>query len=208
MTTSTARRPRFLSDIPEVSTPTTVRFAHAGQAPPAPGARQPAPLVAPVAAAGVERDESLGLAAIRREAMQKISTAVETLRAQADRLAEQARSDAIEIGFQVARKVLEAELRQSPEALFALVRSAVRRAGESRRIAVRLTPEDAALLEADAGRAAVDGITSARIEFVQDPGLQRGDCMVDADFGQVDGRLATRLAEIRRAVDAAGEGAA
>jgi flagellar assembly protein FliH len=206
MSTSLARRPRFLAEVPEISTPAPVRFAHASQ--PAPGSRHPAPLAEPVPAARVEGDESLGLAAIRREAMQKVAAAVETLRAQADRLAEQARSDAIEIGFQVARKVLEAELRQSPEALFALVRSAVRRAGESRRIAVRLTPEDAALLEADAGRAALDGITSARVEFVHDPGLQRGDCMVDADFGQVDGRLATRLTEIRRAVDAAGEGAA
>ena len=80
MPTSLARRPRFLADVPEVSTPTPVRFAQAGHAPPAPGARQPAPLADPVPAAGVERDESLGLAAIRREAMQKISTAVETLR--------------------------------------------------------------------------------------------------------------------------------
>jgi flagellar biosynthesis/type III secretory pathway protein FliH len=31
---------------------------------------------------------------------------------------------------------------------------------------------------------------------------------VDADFGQVDGRLTTRLAEVRRAVDQAGEGVA
>ncbi len=208
MPTSLARRPRFLADVPEVSIPAPVRFAHASQPSPAPGSRHPAPLAEPVPAARAEGDESVSLTAIRREAMQKVAAAVETLRAQADRLAEQARSDAIEIGFQVARKILESELRQSPEALFALVRSAVRRAGESRRIAVRLTPEDAALLEPEAGRAALDGITSARVEFVHDPGLQRGDCMVDADFGQVDGRLATRLTEIRRAVDAAGEGAA
>jgi flagellar assembly protein FliH len=140
--------------------------------------------------------------------MEKVAAALETLRAQADHLAEQARSDAIEIGFQVARKILETELRQSPESLFALVRAAVRRAGESRRIAVRASPDDALLLQSEQGRSALDGLTSARIELVSDPGLQRGDCMVDTDFGQVDGRLGTRLAEIRRAVDAAGEGAA
>ena len=206
MATPLARRPRFLADVPETPNPEPVRFLQPNpRAAPAP---RPAASGAGPTQAALPSQGALDLAAVRREAMEKVAAALETLRAQADHLAEQARSDAIEIGFQVARKVLEAELRQSPEALFALVRSAVRRAGESRRIVVRLTPEDAALLEADAGRAALDGITSARVEFVHDPGLQRGDCMVDADFGQVDGRLATRLTEIRRAVDAAGEGAA
>jgi flagellar assembly protein FliH len=137
-----------------------------------------------------------------------VAAALEMLRAQADRLAEQARSDALEIGFQVARKILETEIRQSPDALFALVRSAVRRAGESRRVALRLAPEDAAILQSESGRRALDGLTAARIEIVPDAALQRGDCAVDTDFGQVDGRLGTRLAELRRAVDAASEGAA
>ncbi len=208
MSTLPARRPRFLADVPEIPTPEPVRFAQASHRPQALVSRQVAPVPDPAPTPRADGDGSLGLAAIRQEAMEKVAAALETLRAQADRLAEQARSDAIEIGFQVARRILEAELRHSPEALFALVRSALRRAGESRRITVRLAPEDAALLQPDAGRAALDGITSARIELVQDPGLQRGDCVVDTDFGQVDGRLGTRLAEIRRAVDAAAEGAA
>jgi len=206
MDTQLARRPRFLADVPETPTPELARFAHATQRA-APATRQAKSAHGQVPAPPTEA-ESIDLAALRRDAMDKVAAALATLRAQADHLAEQARSDAIEIGFQVARKILETELRQGPEALFALVRSAVRRAGESRRIAVRVTPDDASLLQAEAGRAALDGLSSARIELVSDPSLQRGDCMVDTDFGQVDGRLETRLAEIRRAVDAAGEGAA
>lgn len=202
MPTPLARRPRFLAEVPEAPSPEPVRFTPANPRP-APSPRAHAPVPPPPPA-----DQAVDVATLRREAMERVSSAVETLRAHADRLAEQARSDAIEIGFQVARKILEVELRQSPEALFALVRAAVRRAGESRRIAVRVSPEDATLLQSDAGRAALDGLTSARIELVSDPGLQRGDCAVDTDFGQVDGRLGTRLAEIRRAVDAASEGVA
>lgn len=210
MATPLARRPRFLADLPEAPSAAPVRFAPgAGQAshPRAHAVdRHRDPRSLPAAAPSPA--ESLDAAGVRREAMEKVAGALETLRAHADRLAEQARSDAIEIGFLVARKILETELRQNPEALFALVRAALRRAGESRRIAVRVAPEDASLLQSEAGRAALDGLTSARIELVSDPGLQPGDCMVDTDFGQVDGRLGTRLAELRRAVDAAGEGAA
>ena len=208
-----ARRPRFLASVPEVPTAEPARFPHAqpagepGRSPLGPQRAAALPGQLPAAPAqGAAPDAQL--AELRRDAMQKVNAALDTLRAQADRLAEQARADAIEIGFQVARKILETEVRQSPEALFALVRSAIRRAGESRRVAVRVAPEDAALLQSDAGRAALEGVTAARVEFVADPSLQRGDCMVDTDFGQVDGRLSTRLAEVRRAVDGASEGAA
>jgi flagellar assembly protein FliH len=75
-------------------------------------------------------------------------------------------------------------------------------------VAVRVAPEDAELLRSAAGKDALDGLAAARVEWVADPSLQRGDCVVDTDFGQVDGRLTTRLAELRRAADAAAEGAA
>src|SRR6266540_7320668 len=141
MATPLARRPRFLADVPQTPNPEPALFAHTNQRV-APAPRQAKGAPGPVQASLPEA-ESLDLAALRRDAMEKVAAALETLRAQADLLAEQARADAIEIGFQVARKILETELRQSPEALFSLVRAAVRRAGESRRIAVRVTPDDA-----------------------------------------------------------------
>jgi flagellar assembly protein FliH len=129
-----------------------------------------------------------------------VSAAIETLRAQSAHVAEQARADALEIGFAVARAILATEVRQNPEALFSLVRAAVRRAGDSRRIAVRVAPEDLDLLQG--GSRSLDA-AAARVELVADRGLCRGDCVVEADFGRIDGRLETRLAELRRAVDAA-----
>ena len=201
MTTRTPRRPRFLAGVPETPSATPAQFTSAR----ARGVPAPLPSPAPHLAAPVAATPPPDRGELRRETMERLAVALEMLREQAIRLAEQARGDAVEIGFQVARKVLETEVRQSPEAVFALVRSALRRAGDSRRIAIRVAPEDAELLESEPGRQALDGLTAARVECVADPSLQRGDCVVDADFGQVDGRLGTRLAEIRRAVDAAAE---
>jgi flagellar assembly protein FliH len=219
MATPLARRPHFLAPLPDSPPqPEPVRFA-AVQAGAPPRPFSPAARAAPAAKAEPAQPPAAtpppapappppDVEALRREALEKVAGAVETLRAQAERLAEQARSDALEIGFQVARKILDAELRSGPEALFALVRGAVRRAGESRRIAIRLAPDDAATLQGAAGKGALDGPSAARIEIVADASLERGDCVVDTDFGQVDGRLGTRLAELRRAVDASSEGAA
>jgi flagellar assembly protein FliH len=54
----------------------------------------------------------------------------------------------------------------------------------------------------------VEGIGAARVEIQADAALQPGDCVVDTDFGQIDGRLETRLGELRRALEGAAEGAA
>src|SRR3990172_3058480 len=147
MPTMAARRPRFLTEVPEAPSTEPVRFAHAGprekRAPPPQAATAPS----------LPSPPPPDLAEIRSEALERVGAAVEMLRAQAARLAEQARADAIEVAFQVARKILETEISQNPEALFALVRSAVRRAGESRRVAIRLAPDDAALPRVPVGTA-------------------------------------------------------
>jgi flagellar assembly protein FliH len=200
MTELSPRRPRFLAAIPEATQPTPLRFPRAGAA--APAAHHP-PAHPPASAAGHDHAPAAraDLGEVRREALQRVAGAVETLRAQAAHLAEQARADALEIGFLVARTLLEAEVRQNPQAVFQLVRQAVRRAGDSRRIAVRLAPDDAAAVNAENARAPLFGPAAARVEVLADAALARGDCVVDTDFGRVDGRLETRLAELRRAVE-------
>jgi flagellar assembly protein FliH len=81
-------------------------------------------------------------------------------------------------------------------------------AGDSRRVALRLSPADAALVEAGREKLGDGALASARIEVVPDASLSPGDCLVETDFGQVDGRLATRLSEARRVVKAAVDGGA
>jgi flagellar assembly protein FliH len=176
--------------------------AFAGNAVPreAPVAAGPEPATAaPVAA-------ELRLA--RQDAMTRVSEAVRALGLAASRLAEQARGDSIEIGFQVASRILEMEVKSNPEALFALVRSALRKAGDSRRVVVRMSPGDVAVMETDRERLGEGGPSTARVEVVPDATLASGDCVVDTDFGQIDGRLATRLSEARRAVNSVLEGGA
>jgi flagellar assembly protein FliH len=169
-------------------------------APRADNPAQSAPL-APEArpdAAATSRDPASSVAQAQ---LARVSFAVAGLRAQAERLAEQARADAIEIGFQVARRILERELTTSPETLFSLVRSAIRRVGEARTVTIRLAPADLEQLEAAGGGERV-GPASAKIELVADPTLSVGDCLVESELGMVDGRLETRLQELRRGIDA------
>jgi flagellar assembly protein FliH len=116
---------------------------------------------------------------------------------QNERLAELARSDALEIGFLVAERILEQEIGSNPRALISLVRSAMRRLAESRQITVQLCPGDHARIKH--GDVDTSGLASVKLEV--DPALGPGDCRVVSELGQVDGRLATRLAEVRKSIE-------
>ena len=136
---------------------------------------------------------------------ERTSTAIELLRATAERLAAEARTDALEIGFLVARRILEMELTASAEPLVNLVRSAVRRLGESRRIVIHLSPTDAQALTAiveSRGAQAVAQAAISKVEIVADASLGRGDCLVEGDLVTVDGRINVRIEELRRVLEA------
>jgi flagellar biosynthesis/type III secretory pathway protein FliH len=137
------------------------------------------------------------------EVSERIGSAAQFLRQAAERLAAEARSDALEVGFMVARRILEADLTANVEHLVGLVRSAIRRLGESRHIKLNLCPEDARLIEETLktdGAQTISSVAAAQIEVIADPSLQRGDCMVTGDLGTVDGRINTRLEELRHAL--------
>jgi flagellar assembly protein FliH len=144
----------------------------------------------------------------RRDELDPLTTAVEALRLTSARLAEQARSDVLELAFVIAKRILESELEASPRPLFALVRSAIRRLGEARQIRVRLSPLDAAVVEEALAQGELPDLSVAEAKVVADAGLARGDCIVESEMGCVDGRLDVRLGELRRAIGPAAEGGA
>jgi flagellar biosynthesis/type III secretory pathway protein FliH len=72
------------------------------------------------------------------------------------------------------------------------------RLGESRKIQLRLHPGDAANVEAAGDGGPLAGVAIARVEIRPDAMLSPGDCIVDGEQGTVDGRVATRLEEVRR----------
>ena len=128
------------------------------------------------------------------DAEQHLHAAILALRSQGERLAEQARSDALELGILIARRIIERELSANLEGVFSLIKSAVRRVGEDHVTRVRLNTVDVARFEA----AAKSEFSLGTIELVADPALDPGDVMVDTASHTIDGRLATRFEELVR----------
>ena len=203
-TAQALRRPSFLGRVGDKP-----RVQNAAFKPGNDGRFRPPVLASTVPSAddGDGRDAAAAVAEAQKLAAQfaeRTSAAVDLLRATAERLAAEARTDALEIGFLVARRILEMELSASAEPLVNLVRSAVRRLGESRRIAIHLSSDDAQAMNAiieSRGPQAVAQAAISRVEIVADPSLERGDCLVEGDLVTVDGRINARIEELRRVLE-------
>lgn len=160
----------------------------------------PPPPTPPSGAAGFEPLESAPAApAFTPEAERRLKAAIEALNAQGQRLAEQARSDALELGILIARRIVERELSANLEGVFSLIKSAIRRVGEDHVTRVRLNSIDVIRFEA----AARADFSLGKIELVADVTLEPGDVMVDTDSHTIDGRLSTRFEELVRQLDGA-----
>jgi flagellar assembly protein FliH len=127
--------------------------------------------------------------------------AIERLRSEVSRLAAEARADALAIGLALARRVLDREVRTDVEALLSLVRAAVEEARRDHVVEIRLAPEDLERVRAYLDAEPYAGQAIADLRLVADPDLGIGDCVVTTDYGEVDGRLETRLQRLWRTLE-------
>ncbi len=143
--------------------------------------------------------DPLPLARAPVESFDSLRLAIEVLRSQGERLAEQARSDALELGILIARRILEREITTNLDGLFSLIKSAIRKAGEAHVTRIRLHPADVERVK----DAAHSEFSLGKIELVADASLTPGDVMVDTAHHAIDGRLSTRFEELVRQLDGA-----
>lgn len=81
------------------------------------------------------------------------------------------------------------------ETILSIVNSVIEESGlDDEKMEVRLNPLDLALLED-----LEVGIRSKhpRLDFAEDKGLQRGDCLLSSRFGKVDGLISTKLNQLK-----------
>lgn len=116
--------------------------------------------------------------------------------------AEAVERDAVELAVQLAEKVVAGTLEAKPERVLDVVRGALRRLSERRRVTVLVHPDDLELVrDAAAGFAGeLGGIEHCEVQAERR--LSRGGAVVRTDEGQVDASIETQLARARELVAA------
>jgi flagellar assembly protein FliH len=116
--------------------------------------------------------------------------------------AEAVERDAVELAVQLAEKIVAGTLEAEPERVLDVVRGALRRLSERRRVTVLVHPDDLELV-----RAAADGFAAElggieHCEVQAERRLSRGGAIVRTDEGQIDASIETQLARARELVAA------
>lgn len=107
---------------------------------------------------------------------------------------------AVELALQLAEKVIGESLAHDPSLVLASVTGALRAAAERDHLVVEVNPDDLALVREAAGEleARVGGVR--RLEIVPERRVPRGGCIVRTREGEVDARIAEKLALARELV--------
>jgi flagellar biosynthesis/type III secretory pathway protein FliH len=155
------------------------------------------------AAAEAERDRIRAEAETegRREGLARVGAALVEVAAERDRRLAAVEREVVALAIEVAGKILGRTAAVDPAAAMDLAVGALAAARGRRDVALRVHPADAAALRAGEARLRAVAARAHAIEIREDPGLARGDVVVETEAGRIDARLATRLSLLARALE-------
>lgn len=134
------------------------------------------------------------------DALAALQAAAAELGAVRDATAEAVERDAVELAVQLAEKIVAGTLEVDPELVLDVVRGALRRLAERRRVTVLVHPDDLELVRsaADAFAGELGGIEHCDVQAERR--LARGGAVVRTDEGQIDASVETQLMRARELV--------
>jgi flagellar assembly protein FliH len=135
-------------------------------------------------------------------ALSALETAHAELVALRESTAEALERDAVELALALAEKVVAGALTAEPERVLDVVRGALRRLAERRRVTVLVHPDDLELVRDAAGTLASELGGIEHCEVQAERRLARGGAVVRTDEGQVDASVETQLVRARELVAA------
>jgi flagellar biosynthesis/type III secretory pathway protein FliH len=118
-------------------------------------------------------------------------------------LAKRTETQALQAVLLVAAELLGSTLQAEPQKILDVLAPQLARVRHAQRLSLRLHPDDAAWL--DEHRAALQARCAAlqldaQLELLADPSVTRGGCMVEANVGELDARVETRLTLLAKAL--------
>jgi flagellar assembly protein FliH len=104
-----------------------------------------------------------------------------------------AERDLVELAIEISKKLVHREVKIDEKIVVTLVRVALEKLSARTRAAVFVNPLDLEILKDAAAQ--LDS-SEKELELKPDESLERGDCIVESDYGTVDARMSTQFKEI------------
>ncbi|MFO8080014.1 MAG: FliH/SctL family protein [Armatimonadota bacterium] len=103
----------------------------------------------------------------------------------------------VRIAVEVARRIVQRELRTDPGMVSRTVGSALEEVATAAETRVRVHPLDAQVLQSTIREIVPTPDEAASLKIIPDGSIERGGCVVESDRGIVDARLQTQFEEMQ-----------
>lgn len=122
-----------------------------------------------------------------------------------DRVMREVEQDLLRLSVRLAEKILGREIDKDNKAIVNIVATALVNARQQEKLTVRINPADVQIVEKE-----IENVTPSGkiryLDFVADPRVSIGGCMIESEVGTIDARLETQLRILERALLAQSEG--
>lgn len=155
------------------------------------------------AEAGLEDARRLAKEEATEELRARLSTALSAVRQAADSLCEARdawqccwETAAVRLAVRIAEKIVRREIQHDPRITRSLVHEALLLSAGGGEIRVRLHPDDMRAIGDDLVSLRNEFTRIAPAEFIADPTIEPGGCVVETRHGTIDQQLSTQLSRI------------
>ncbi|MBI1761192.1 MAG: hypothetical protein HYR56_07120 [Acidobacteria bacterium] len=143
-----------------------------------------------VAHAQAQEELQLAVADLR----QQLTATLDELAGLREQMAARAEQDLVRLALEIAKKVVQREVRVDHEIVLTLARVALGRLHSRANATVRLHPDDYAYVWSHRERLNSEGA----VEIVEDRTVGLGGCIVQSELGEIDARIEQQFAEIEQ----------
>lgn len=145
------------------------------------------------------RDEVFAKAKEEAQADVQARAAEELAKAkmQAGTILADAEKDILDLALKIAAKVIGRDLERDPEVLIEIVATATEAARSSKSMILRVNPDDGRLLREKRPRLMELVGRAVDISIRDDADVEKGGCVIQTEFGVIDGQLRTQFEMLR-----------
>ncbi|WP_456433583.1 FliH/SctL family protein [Thermosulfuriphilus sp.] len=133
----------------------------------------------------------------------RLEALLKALEREREALLEKYQKELVALVKAVAERIIFREVEQHPEVIFTCLKEALALAVEKAKVIIRVNPQDLELLDKASEEVSVDLARFEKVDFRPDPGISRGGCLLETDFGLIDATLEHRRDELFKAIDQA-----
>ena len=122
-----------------------------------------------------------------------------------ERVLRETEKDLLRLAVRLAEKIVGREIERDNITIVNIVSTALQNARQQEKITVRVNPADLPTIESEADKFSSGGRNNF-IDFIADPRVSSGGCLIESEVGTIDARLETQIRVLERALLSQTEG--